>query len=123
MWRIMPHLDVLWNGSENRGQSIAILEAMAAGVPVVASDTPMNREFVVEGETGYLIPLGTRAGRATAPGTPTASSPTRNSRCGSRQLPREHVAEHFDAGTTWCRSTSRSVRRISRSAAVTRMRH
>lgn len=64
VWRIMPHLDVLWNGSENVGQSAAILEAMAAGVPVVASDTPTNRELIIEGETGYLIPLGTRAGRA-----------------------------------------------------------
>jgi len=64
VWRIMPHLDVLWNGSENVGQSTAILEAMAAGVPVIASDTPANRELVVEGETGYLIPLGNRAGRA-----------------------------------------------------------
>ena len=64
VWRIMPHLDVLWNASENRSQSISILEAMAAGVPVIASDTPMNRELVVEGETGYLIPLGSRAGRA-----------------------------------------------------------
>jgi glycosyltransferase involved in cell wall biosynthesis len=65
VWRIMPHLDVLWNAGEPRGHSIAVLEAMAAGVPVVASDTPFNREFVVENETGYLIPLGERAGRAT----------------------------------------------------------
>jgi glycosyltransferase involved in cell wall biosynthesis len=65
MWRIMSHLDVLWDASENRGHSIAILEAMAAGVPVVASDTPFNREFVVAGETGYLVPLDNRAGRAT----------------------------------------------------------
>jgi glycosyltransferase involved in cell wall biosynthesis len=64
VWRIVPHLDVLWNGSENVGQSAAILEAMAAGVPVIASDTPVNRELVIDGETGYLIPLGTRAGRA-----------------------------------------------------------
>jgi glycosyltransferase involved in cell wall biosynthesis len=64
VWRIMPHLDVLWNADENRGQSVAILDAMSAGVPVVASNTPLNREFVVEGETGYLIPLHTRAGRA-----------------------------------------------------------
>lgn len=64
VWRILPHLDVLWNGSENVGQSAAILEAMSAGVPVVASDTPANRELVSEDETGYLIPLGTRAGRA-----------------------------------------------------------
>jgi glycosyltransferase involved in cell wall biosynthesis len=63
-WRIIPHLDVLWNGSENVGQSAAIVEAMAAGAPVVASDTLTNRELVVDGETGYLIPPGTRAGRA-----------------------------------------------------------
>jgi glycosyltransferase involved in cell wall biosynthesis len=37
---------------------------MAAGVPVIASDTQTNRELVANGETGYLIPLGTRAGRA-----------------------------------------------------------
>jgi glycosyltransferase involved in cell wall biosynthesis len=64
LWRIMPHLDVLWNGGENVAQSATILEAMAAGVPVIASDTPVNREVVADGETGYLIPPGTRAGRA-----------------------------------------------------------
>lgn len=62
--RIMPHLDVLWNAGENVGLSPAVMEAMSAGVPVVASDTPTNRELVVSKETGYLIPLGTRSGRA-----------------------------------------------------------
>jgi glycosyltransferase involved in cell wall biosynthesis len=62
--RIMPHLDVLWNAGENAGQSLAILEAMAAGVPVVASDTPCNRELIIENKTGHLVPLGSRAGRA-----------------------------------------------------------
>jgi glycosyltransferase involved in cell wall biosynthesis len=64
VWRIMPHLDVLWNADENRTPSIAILEAMSAGVPVIASDTPINREFVVEGETGYFVSLLQRSGRA-----------------------------------------------------------
>jgi glycosyltransferase involved in cell wall biosynthesis len=63
-WRIIPHLDVLWNASENTGPSQAVLEAMAAGVPVVASDTASNRELITHGETGFLIPPGTRAGRA-----------------------------------------------------------
>jgi len=62
---IMPHLDVLWNADEPRGHAITILEAMAAGVPVIASDTAFNRELVIENETGYLIPLYQRAGRAT----------------------------------------------------------
>jgi glycosyltransferase involved in cell wall biosynthesis len=64
VWRIMPHLDVLWNASDNRSVSIAIMEAMAAGVPVVASDVPVNRELVIHDETGYLIPIGNRSGRA-----------------------------------------------------------
>jgi glycosyltransferase involved in cell wall biosynthesis len=64
LWRILPHFDVLWNGSENIGTSISVIQAMAAGVPVVASDTPANRELVVDGQTGYLIPLGIRSGRA-----------------------------------------------------------
>jgi glycosyltransferase involved in cell wall biosynthesis len=64
VWRIMPHLDVLWNGSENTVPSISILEAMAAGVPVIASDVEVNRELVVDSETGYLIPIGSRSGRA-----------------------------------------------------------
>ena len=64
VWRIMPHLDVLWNGSGYEGQANAVMEAMAAGVPVVASDIPGNRELVVHGETGYLVPIAGRAARA-----------------------------------------------------------
>jgi glycosyltransferase involved in cell wall biosynthesis len=62
--RFMPHFNVVWNGSDNHSLSIALLEAMAAGVPVIASDVPVNRDLVVHGETGYLIPVGRRSGRA-----------------------------------------------------------
>lgn len=37
---------------------LSILEAMRAGLPVVASDVGGVREAVVEGETGYLVPRG-----------------------------------------------------------------
>lgn len=42
--------------SDTEGLSCSILEAMAAGLPVVATDVGGNRELVTDGETGYLIP-------------------------------------------------------------------
>jgi glycosyltransferase involved in cell wall biosynthesis len=59
--RLLSHFDCLWLASEYEGQSNAIMEAMSAGVPVVASDIAGNRDLVVPGETGYLVPLGDRA--------------------------------------------------------------
>jgi glycosyltransferase involved in cell wall biosynthesis len=58
--RLMQHFDVLWLGSEYEGQSNAILEAMAAGIPVVATDIAGNRDLVVDGVTGFLVPVGDR---------------------------------------------------------------
>ncbi|MDX1944438.1 MAG: glycosyltransferase [Pirellulaceae bacterium] len=62
--RILAHSDCLWLASEYEGQSNAIMEAMAAGVPVIASNIPGNRDLVVSGQTGYLVPLGDRAAYA-----------------------------------------------------------
>lgn len=59
--RILPHFDVLWSTSGYEGQSNVILEAMAAGVPVVASDIPGTRELVVHESSGILVPVGDRA--------------------------------------------------------------
>jgi len=54
--RLLPHFDVLWSASAFEGQSNAIMEAMAAGIPVVATDIPGTRDLVVHGTTGYLVP-------------------------------------------------------------------
>ncbi len=62
--RLLPHFDALWSTSAYEGQSNVILEAMAAGVPVVATDIPGTRELVVPGTTGYLVPVGDRAALA-----------------------------------------------------------
>ena len=62
--RLMPHFDVLWLASSYEGLPNVIMEAMACGVPVVASDIWGNRELVVNGQTGYLVPVGDRAGFA-----------------------------------------------------------
>jgi glycosyltransferase involved in cell wall biosynthesis len=53
--RLMAHAEVFWLASGYEGQSNAIMEAMAAGVPVVACDIPANRELVVPGQTGFLV--------------------------------------------------------------------
>ena len=42
--------------SHQEGISIALLEAMAAGVPVVASDIPGNRSVIEPGVHGLLMP-------------------------------------------------------------------
>jgi glycosyltransferase involved in cell wall biosynthesis len=43
--------------AEPEGCSNAILEAMALGKPVVATDAGGNRELVEEGKTGFLVPI------------------------------------------------------------------
>lgn len=39
----------------DEGRPQVVLEAMAAGLPVIASDLPAHRDVVREGETGYLV--------------------------------------------------------------------
>lgn len=62
--RWMPHFDALWLASSFEGLPNVVMEAMAAGVPVVASDIGGTRELVVPGQTGYLFPVGDRAALA-----------------------------------------------------------
>jgi glycosyltransferase involved in cell wall biosynthesis len=62
--RLLPHFDALWSTSAYEGQSNAILEAMASGVPVVATDIPGTRDIIVHQQNGYLVPVGARAGFA-----------------------------------------------------------
>jgi glycosyltransferase involved in cell wall biosynthesis len=54
----LPFLEVGCLSSLREGFSNAILEYMAAGLAVVATDVGGNREAVVEGVTGFLTPAG-----------------------------------------------------------------
>ncbi|MDR0871146.1 MAG: glycosyltransferase [Planctomycetaceae bacterium] len=56
--QLMPQFDVLLNSSAYEGQSNSILEAMALGIPVIATDIPGNTDLVVDGGTGFLVPDG-----------------------------------------------------------------
>ena len=55
---ILEHMDIGLNCSESEGYSNAIVEYMYAGLPVVASEVGGNVEAVLDGETGFLYPVG-----------------------------------------------------------------
>jgi glycosyltransferase involved in cell wall biosynthesis len=53
---LLAGLDIFVLPSRWEGLPLAILEAQSAGVPVVASDIPGNRDAVVDGVDGLLFP-------------------------------------------------------------------
>jgi glycosyltransferase involved in cell wall biosynthesis len=63
---LLSHAAVLAVPSREEGLGLSALEAMAAGVPVVASSIGGLKEVVVHGETGLLIPPGDPAALADA---------------------------------------------------------
>jgi len=58
---LLSALDVYVLPSLSEGISNSLLEAMAAGLPVVASATGGNPEVVTDGESGLLFPVGDSA--------------------------------------------------------------
>ncbi len=52
----LRHADIYLLGSRAEGISNTVLEAMASGLPVVATRVGGNAELIVDGETGFLVP-------------------------------------------------------------------
>ncbi|MEM7501119.1 MAG: TIGR03088 family PEP-CTERM/XrtA system glycosyltransferase [Pseudomonadota bacterium] len=61
---IVRSMDLFVLGSRREGISNTLLEAMASGIPVVATDTGGNIELVHRGETGSLVEPGNSAALA-----------------------------------------------------------
>src|SRR5690606_32328804 len=59
--RCLSHCEIFTSASQYEGQPNAMMEAMALGLPVVASEIAGHRDLVVPEQTGYLVPLGDKA--------------------------------------------------------------
>ncbi|MFQ5507051.1 MAG: glycosyltransferase [Planctomycetota bacterium] len=64
--RLLAAADLFCLPSRNEGLGVALLEAMAAGLPVVASKVGGMREVVVSEESGFLVPVEDGAALAKA---------------------------------------------------------
>ena len=53
---VLAAADLFVLPSREEGPSLALVEAMAAGLPIVATDLPGNRELVSDREHGLLVP-------------------------------------------------------------------
>jgi glycosyltransferase involved in cell wall biosynthesis len=54
----LAQLDQFWLTSDHEGTPNVVLEAMAAGVPVVATRVGGTAEILVDGESGILVEKG-----------------------------------------------------------------
>jgi glycosyltransferase involved in cell wall biosynthesis len=90
----MARIDVLVQPSRADNLPLAILEAMAAGLPVIGTRAGGIPELVVDGETGLLV-APERPDQLAAALDSLAANPERRAEMGSRG--RERVQEHFSA--------------------------
>ena len=62
--RILRASDVSVLASNREGFSNVVIESLAAGLPMVATDVGGNAEAIEEGRSGYLVPVGDAAALA-----------------------------------------------------------
>jgi glycosyltransferase involved in cell wall biosynthesis len=106
--RLLAGADVLALASVWEGQPTVVLEAMRAGVAVVATAAPGTRDTIVDGVTGLLTPVGNpdALGDALSRVAADAALRSRLSAAG-RASAEDHtvdvvVAEHLDAYRRLC---------------------
>ncbi len=55
---LLPHADLVIQPSEHESFGMVALEAMASGVPVIATKSGGIQELIIDGETGFLCEVG-----------------------------------------------------------------
>lgn len=106
---VLGAFDLYVQPSFYESQGLAILEAMAAGVPVIATDVGGVRDAVIPGETGALVPAGDAAALARAI-VATARDParaTRAARASARVRSEFHADRMAAAYASLYRETAR----------------
>jgi len=93
--RILSALDIFVHPSRNEPFGLAIAEASAAGLPVVAYAEGAVPEIVADGQTGLLAPPGDVDGLATRLAM-LINDPARGRMMGAAG--RQRIAEHFPPG-------------------------
>lgn len=96
---LLPGGDVFCLSSHWEGVPISILEAMAAGLPVVATAVGGVPSIVTDGETGLLVPPGNPPELARAIETLAGEPTTRATlgEAGRQRVLREHTVDHLVA--------------------------
>ena len=88
----LSQLDVFVSASSSEAFGLAIAEAMAAGVPVVATASDGAREIITDSQTGRLVPIGDVDELAKRIGELLADSAERNRLAGNA---RDKASEDF----------------------------
>jgi glycosyltransferase involved in cell wall biosynthesis len=55
---LLPAFDVSCLSSVHEGVPMAAIEAMAAGIPMVVTDCGALRDVIIDGEQGFIVPVG-----------------------------------------------------------------
>jgi len=101
MAQVYRELDAVALCSWHEGTPLVVLEAMAAGLPVVATDVGGVAELIVAGSTGFLVPAGDDAALASRLGALVADRALRGAMglAGRRHVTRAHSLERQAALT------------------------